>query len=175
MKTIHKINWRHILIHFLAISFISSGLTKFSVFFHMPLFEMMASGDYGSLSQGEFLQMRVNFLMTTAMIAAISKIGSLTLCVVISLKRKWFWLNSVIAFILLLVIENVAGLSVLDILPSNVVESIFADHLIIGLALTIMGLLLLFLKPVSRFIAPKKLKGESETFHFEKELEEVQA
>lgn len=175
MKTILKINWRHIIIHFLAISFISSGFTKFSVFFHMPLFEMMASGDYGSLSQEEFLQMRVDFLMTTAMIAAISKIGSLTLCVIISLKRKWFWLNSVTAFILLLVMDNVAGISVLGILPANFVENIFVECLIIGSALTIVGLLLLFLKPVSRFIAPQKLKDESETFHFEKELEEVQA
>jgi hypothetical protein len=157
---VKRINWRHILVHFIAMWLIVHGTWFLSYLTDIELLAPRRNGDpaFMSWTDGDMLTRRMAFLMNIGIFVACGKIGGFILSLLITLWRKWYWLNPVIGFAALTGLTRAYDIShynsagQLYHLPGSVFESTFLSVLVSGVLLLTAGLLLLFLKPVNQFI-----------------------
>jgi hypothetical protein len=166
---VKRINWRHILAHFFAVWFISHGALFLSYLTDIGLIEPQGFRDYSTMAwtDEDMSARRIKFLMNVGYFVAWGRVGGFIISLVVSIVRKWFWINSVIAFVALLGITRLYDIDhhsfvgQLIQLPGRVFESPFLAALANGIIFITAGLLLLFSKPANQFIRGNQLLSDT--------------
>ena len=110
MKTLlRKLNWRLILIHFLAIWLIMDAFRHIASLYDYNFFVSISKSNPTHWTLKEIrplaniypdLDIRIaGNALRIQLLAFIGLLGAFLFSLAITLKMKWFWLNSVIAFI----------------------------------------------------------------------------
>ena len=166
-KIISKLNWRQVIIHFIAFWFFSYAFLTFSQLQHITLIEIARKSN-GPISNATFIENKItgddlaNFLLWNDLSPLLGLLISFIMALLISKKLPWFWVNSLLAFVAmyLLWINDLLGWN--DLNPmfmrlGKLFKNITLEFFSNGLLLLVVGLLLFYLKPVNDFIKPEKL------------------
>ncbi len=153
-----KLNWRQILIHFLAAFSLMLSFNILAFLINVPLFEKTIYKNSDTSIDPNLMQTDVlSFAYKTAIIGTVGLIVAFIISLVISLKNKWGWINSVLILITIYVIgflgirgEMIKGFtfSIFNKISSNISLVLFAS----GLILFLFSLILFFSKTLKRFI-----------------------
>lgn len=154
MKTfLSKFNIRLLIIHFIAFWLFIFGFRTLS-FLHDFGFLVVAPPEVRMIETA-----RLNFDMEVGVqVSLLGLVAAYVISGVISLKRDWFWLNSLVIFVLAYALKynNLLGWTVLQnvfLLPGRVFgESTRAFYIVNGAIMLGLGCLLLFSGKIKRFI-----------------------
>jgi len=172
-----KLNWRLILIHFIACWFFYHALWQLGFLYDYKFLELLSRynvfdlmkhnnyeevrtifKDYQNLQFGSRLSMDLVYAALTGLAGIL--IG-FVISLLISIKNKWFWVNSLIIFL------ATFGVYFLDrfywyhirfalMFPGKLFKSNQAYNLTSGLFLLAIGLILFFWNRIVRFIDGRK-------------------
>jgi hypothetical protein len=166
-KFIARLNWRQVIIHFIAFWFFSYSFLTFSYLHNRTLIEV-ARNSKAPISIATFIDNKIsgkdlsNFLLWNNLAPLAGLLISFFIALMISKKHHWFWLNSMLAFIACYFLwsNDLLGWNYLSpafLKPGKVFKNITLEFFSNGLLLLIVGLLVLYLKPVTEFIEPQKM------------------
>ena len=156
-----KINWRQILIHFVAAFCLMVSFHILACFTNIELFEEVRYPKSPPVSnQGQILSDIVEFSATIYLVGSLGLLIGFIISLSISLKKKRGWSNSVFVFILIYLLAWLGAeqfifkllLSLFDTFKINA----RLEVLIIGLLLLALSFLLFFSKKSNKFIIEKK-------------------
>ncbi|WP_426668824.1 hypothetical protein ACPPVU_21655 [Mucilaginibacter sp. McL0603] len=147
-----KLNWRLMVIHFIACWFFIYAFQQLSVL-HDPEFFKEVRNIRSSAVQRRIFYNAIWFSFS----ADAGLLTGFIISLVLSIKHKWYWLNSVIAFVL------IALLKWFDLLGWDYLKHIFlklgllfksnAEYFLAnGLVMLVIGLCLFFMRWSIRFI-----------------------
>lgn len=147
---IRKLNWRHILVHFVAFWFFIYAFQTLS-YLHDPDGIKQLS-DKNTQAHG-----LTNLELWENISGQAGLVVGFIISITISIKRHWFWINSFIAFVLIYFLFkfNLLGWPHLKnffwslgrkLNPSSI------EFLFNGIVLLTIGLLIFFLKGLNRFV-----------------------
>lgn len=156
-----RINWRQILVHAIAFWFFMYAFQTLSYLFHLKLIDIVRVSNNNlndAMTKNDIGPVELtSFLITEGF----ANIGGLITAFIISLllsrKNKWFWINSLIALLLVIILSK-TGINLWDTLRPVfyslgwLFSNSLVTYLINGILLLSIGLLLLFLNPINRFI-----------------------
>ena len=163
-----KLNWRLMAIHFIACWFIYHAITQLSYLYDYKFVEFMINHKFedeiDKFYKSENVGLRLSMdLVYAACAGLVAILVTFVISLILSIKHKWVWLNSLIVFL--------AGLGsfLVDRFYWNLVKSIFmfpgipfkSDwwfNFIGGTFMLAVGLSLLFWKRVTHFIDGKKVQ-----------------
>lgn len=173
---IEKINWRLLVTHFFATIFIMLGARQFSFLTDRDLVESFSRyGIDGFINHVQNIDLTIAqrltyFLMWTTFSVIIGLIISFIISLTISIRKKIFWLNSLIV---LLACFYVHKFGLLNLSAVKTISNSFGDlfinlglqftFIINGGLLTILGLLLLLNRWTNKFIL-KQYNRQTSTF-----------
>lgn len=148
-----KFNWRLIVIHTIALGFFIYAFKMF-VYLHDP--EIWVKMEHGNVV-GVDTKRYVNDVYWGAFSGLVGAFIGLIISLLLSLKNKWYWLNSVIAVVIAvnLMEYDLFGWGLLKhilLLPGTILESYNGYVLVNGFVMLAIGALLFFLKPIRKFI-----------------------
>ena len=149
-----KLNWRLIVTHTIALGFIIYAFKMF-VYLHDP--DVWLKMEHGNIV-GVNPKRYVNDLYWGASSGFVGAIIGFIISLLLSLKNKWYWLNSVIVLVAAvnLMEYDLFGWGLwkhILLLPGTIVQSYTGYVLVNGFVMLAIGALLFFLKPVRRFIS----------------------
>jgi hypothetical protein len=180
---ISKLNWRLVMVHLLACWFFYYAAGEFWILidakFLLHLLSTSFKGNYDAIRiEHDLMWMNLAELSSILIAFAIS--------LVIVIRKKWFWLNSVlmltiaIALIMLWARFKIGFtpwhyLKQIFLTPGSIFDNTIWFFVINGLLLLTVGLCLFFLKPIIRFIEGKKvhkapLNAEGQVSDYELEV-----
>ncbi|RXK62076.1 hypothetical protein ESA94_03430 [Lacibacter luteus] len=164
---IAKINWRQILIHFVAFWFFIHAFQTLSFLYNTNLVDIVRHSNGQDTvnvltNNGTTASDLVYFQLWTSVSGFIGLLVAFIVSLVISIKRHWFWVNSLIAFIATYFLYRY------DILGWTYLKKIFwfvgqkfnnttIEFLFNGIVLLTIGLLIFLLKRPNQFIENNKL------------------
>lgn len=165
-KFISKINWRQVIVHFIAFWFFSHAFLTFSRLHNIKLTEI-ARNSNGMISNATFIENKitgddlVEFLWLKDLSPLVGLMASFIWALLISKKRHWFWVNSFLAFIAFcfLLSYDLLGWNFLGPLfwkPGKIFDNIVLEFLFNGFILLAAGLLFFYFRPVTDFIESEK-------------------
>jgi len=153
-----KLNWRLMVIHFIACwFFIHASKVLFSLHDHEFLMNVIANRNTGGLNAGRF----ANDVHLLSLAGYAGLIVGCILSIMISLKQRWYWINTLIIFVVAGVLER------FELLGWNALQSVFTSpgdllnlpspwyYLLNGGIMVAVGLVLFFLKGPVQFINGK--------------------
>jgi hypothetical protein len=148
-----RLNWKHILIHFIAFWLIAHAAMILAYLTNVELIEIArTSPDFKKEAVDRNISSVdvANVVVATAIAYLAAKLLAFILAIVICIKRKWFWLNSFIALVLLYILGffTTSGWDVLKyifLFPGSFFNGA-AFYIINGLIMLLLGLLFLFWK-----------------------------
>ena len=145
------LNHRHILIHMFAIYFMQQAFIDFACLIHADYLETLPLGD-GAPAAAD----RMRFLLFVGLYASIGSLVGFLISGVVGFIRKWFWLNTLMAFIAFWVVNNFVftqiGLSTLLLKTGKVIGDLSLFYGFLVLLMLAISLVLFFYKPVKLFI-----------------------
>ena len=166
---ISKINWRQILIHFVAFWFFILSFQTLSYLHNIKLINILQHSNEHSLSKdlsdngiksSEFVNTMIwiNVSGFFGLLAA----GSISL--VISIRQHWLWVNTLIAIILIYIFERFNFLGWRYLVRSvwylgRTLNNSTAAFLFIGIILLVIGILMFSLKRTIRFIENHRMEA----------------
>lgn len=170
-KFIHKLNWRLILIHFIAAWFFMHFFQTLAFLSDIELVDMIknkAESDFVStIKKNDVCSSRLLYLSISISLGnTVGLLVAFIISLIICIKRKWFWLNSLIVFI------SAYTLSWFNLLGWTYLKNIFLSAgelfnntttqvLINSLILLTLGLLFFFFPALNRFITKRaSMKNE---------------
>ena len=155
-----KINWRQILIHFLASLFFMYAMKTIMLLYDVELIEL----EDRIKDINWFLRIRqtkssdeiFNYILWTSIGGAIGIFISFIISLIISLRKKWFWLNSLIAFAIIFILRRTARIEsdysdYSNFLPGHFF-SIKTEIILNSTLLIIMGILIFTSKLSNKLI-----------------------
>ena len=164
---IGKINWRQILIHFVACWFFIQAFHTLSFLYNTNLVDTVRQANGKDTikiltDKGTTATELVYYQLWTSISGFIGLLVAFIISFSISLKRRWFWLNSIILLIVTYTFYS------FDTLTWTYSKKIFwylgqminnstAEFLVNGIILLAIGLIIFFLKASNRFIEKHKL------------------
>jgi hypothetical protein len=173
---IHKINWRQILIHFVATWFFIYSFQQLAYLTNPTEYEgveiLVNSGDKkasefltkNNIGPGQF----VSYAFYASEAWVIGLVIAFIISLIISRRRKWFWVNSLIVFFVAFVLKRLHSLGWIYL------KQIFLEpgHLFIfnstalylltnGLLLLLLGILAFSFRPFNDFIEKNRLAIEN--------------
>lgn len=158
---ISRINWRQILVHTIAFWFFMYAFETLSYLFHLKILNaaLSSNADLEKMmaEKGITTEDLSLFLFWKSISGTIGLFAALLLSLFLSVKRSWFWLNSLLAFALIFLLHwfHVTGWdylkSIFYYLGSLFANTLF-KFLIDGTILLVPGLFLFFSKSITRFI-----------------------
>lgn len=164
---IAKLNWRQILIHFVAFWFFIHAFQTLSYLYNTNLVDTVRNSNGQDTiktitNNGTTASDLVYFQLWTSVSGFIGLLVAFILSLIISIKRHWFWVNSLIAFIVTYIFYRY------DILGWTYLKKIFwfvgqkfnnttIEFLFNGIVLLTIGLLIFLLKRPNQFIEKNKL------------------
>ena len=159
-----RLNWRHILIHFIAFWFFSRAFMILSYLQNIALVDIMLhSNSKDTIVRTDSTNSDlINFMLWTGAASTIGLLVGLLIAILISLKHRWFWFNSLIAFlaVFLLVRFGLSGWNIMKqifLTPGQITQNTTMEFLINGSILLSIGIFILFFKPLIRFIETGKM------------------
>jgi hypothetical protein len=164
---ISKLNWRLVLLHFVAFWFFIHAFQILSYLYDIKLVDTVRQSN----GQDTIKKLRdtgtedvdlVYFFLWTSVSGFIGLFVAFVISLIISFKRHWFWLNTLIAFILTYLLYR------FDLLGWTYLKPFFlylgqkftnsrVEFLINGIILLTIGVLIFFLRRPNQFIENKKL------------------
>ena len=164
---IAKINWRQILIHFVAFWFFIHAFQTLSYLYDTKLVDTVRQSNgqdaIKTLSDNGTTASDLNyFVVWTSVSGFIGLLFAFIVSLTISIKRHWFWINSLLAFILTYILYR------FDLLGWTYLKRFFwylgqlfnnstIEFLFNGIALLTIGFLIFLLRRPNQFIENKKL------------------
>jgi len=164
---IGKINWRQLLIHFVACWFFIHAFQTLSFLYNINLVDTIRQANGRDTikiltDKGTTATELVYFQLWTSISGFIGLLVAFIISLLISLKRRWFWFNSIIILIATYAFYR------LDTLTWPYSQKIFwylgqmsnnstVEFLINGLILLAIGIFIFFLKTSNRFIEKHQL------------------
>lgn len=159
---ISRLNWRHILIHFVAAWFFMYAFQTLATLHDIKLVDIFRQSDAGNIRNNLELNGRtVSDLSYFKLWNGIGKTPGLLIAFIISLiisiRKKWFWFNSFIVLMLMYILSwfGLTGWKYLKrifLKPGDFFENTTFEFLINGLILLTLGLLTFFLHHTNKFI-----------------------
>ena len=164
---IERINWRQILMHFFAFWFFIYAAQTLSFLYNTNLLDTVRNTK-GELTtkalndSGTTASDLVDYVLWTTISGFIGLLVAFIISLLISIKRHWFWVNSLIAFIVTYILYRY------DLLGWTYLKQIFwyvgqklnnttVEFLFNGITLLIIGLLIFLLKRPNQFIENNNL------------------
>ncbi len=164
---ISKLNLRQIIVYFLANCFFSYVFLSFSYLHAVKLMEVAGKSD-DSIYDTTFIENNISgntlsdFLLWNTLAPLCGLLISFIIALIISKKRRWSWVNSLLSFIIfyILWINDFAGWNYLKSMlmsPGKIFKNPVLEYFSNGLLLLIAGFLLFYLMYVTEFFQSKKL------------------
>jgi hypothetical protein len=167
-KFISLLNWRQIIIHFVASCFFVYGFKTLATLYNLELLESFLYSIQGHkmevLNSKKYESSDIsNLFIFPYYFAIIGLFVAFLISLIISIKKKWFWFNSLIMLILTYLLYRI------DLLGWSyfrnvfwVLGKLFNDNflsvLVNGTLMLIVGLLFFFSKISTRFIEKTIIK-----------------
>ena len=164
---ISRLNWRQVLLHFVAFWFFIHAFQTLSYLYDTKLIDTLRQSDGQDTikileDSGTSSVDLTYFLLWTNASGLIGLLVAFIISLIISFKRHWFWMNALIAFILTYLLDR------FDLLGWTYLKPFFlylgqkfnnstVEFLVNGIILLTIGLLILFLQRLNQFIENKKL------------------
>lgn len=164
---IAKINWRQILVHFVAFWFFIHAFQTLSYLYDTKLVDEVRPSNGQDIiktlsKNGTSASDLSFFVLWTSVSGFIGLLFAFIVSLTISIKRHWFWINSLIAFILTYILYR------FDLLGWTYLRQFFLylgqqfnnstiEFLLNGVVLLTIGVLIFFLRRPNQFIDNKKL------------------
>ena len=164
---IAKINWRQILIHFVAFWFFIHAFQTLSYLYDTKLVNTVrqsnAQDNIKTLGDNGTTTSDLTYVVIwTSVSGFIGLLAAFIISLTISIKRHWFWINALLAFILTYILYR------FDLLGWKFLKQIFwylgqqfnnptIEFLFNGIILLTIGFLIFFLRRPNQFIENKKL------------------
>ena len=104
-KILARINWRQIIIHALAFWFFMYSFETFTLLFFNHLVDVLqqSSSVEASMHSGKITSAELtNFLLSVNAAPLIGILTAFVISLLLSIKQKWFWLNSILTLLLVL-------------------------------------------------------------------------
>ncbi|MGG9961178.1 hypothetical protein [Ferruginibacter sp. SUN106] len=165
-KFIARLNWRQVLIHFIATWFFMYSFQTLAVLHNTNLIDILRHSDKGDLSEAlskkQVSATEVSyFVMWTSLSNTFGSLVAFIISLAISIKRKWFWFNSIIVFVLVFILSRYEQLGWnflknIFLTPGEIFGNIILEYLANGIILLTLGLLTFFSGKANKFIAPGK-------------------
>ena len=163
---ISRLNWRQILLHLIASIFFVHSFHSFSYLYDINITNILQHS-YGQPAEKIFTENKINILqlnyysLWTGISGFIGLFVAFLFSLIISLRRHWFWLNSLIVVLLAYALYrlNLLGMTYVTQFRWHVAQKVnnsIAVFLIAGLILLLSGLLTFFLKKTNKFITSMK-------------------
>ena len=159
MKTLlHKLNWRLIIIHFLAVWFMMVSLRSFAFLYDYQFFLVLVKAKFGSHQHTDDKQLNDVFkayphwyarLVKDQMYIEFSTFAGAMIAfftsLFITIKKHWFWLNSLIAFLILYLLHclKIVGQSYLPFYLIKAGRNLIWLHILISTVISATALFLL--------------------------------
>lgn len=165
-KFISKLNWRQIVLHFVASCFFVHAFMILSYLYYIKLVDHFRSSNYTNPILGNenvhYSSSDVtNFIMIPHYSAMVGLLIAFLISLFISIKRQWFWFNSAIAYLLTYFLHRFdflgwGYLKKIFLALGKLSNNTFIEFLVNGTLLLTIGLMLFFLKPSIKFIDKNK-------------------
>lgn len=166
-KIISKLNWRQVIIHFIAFCLFIYAFQTFSYLHNTTLIEVVRNSK-GRIPNTTFIDNNISstdlmrFLLWTNISPLVGLLISFFMAIMISKKRAWFWVNSLLAFLVayFLLWNHLLGWDSLKqtlMTPGKIFSNAIVEVFSRGIILLLIGLLFFYLKPITRFLEYKKL------------------
>jgi p-aminobenzoyl-glutamate transporter AbgT len=163
-----KLNWKHILLHFIALWFFAFAFQTFAFLSDLNLSELLRHTDNAQkaiIDRNYDIVALTNLNLTIALSNSIGLLTGFVISIIVSIKRKWPWINSLIVFIVIFSLGylNLLGWEYLKnifLLPGEALEGSWY-YLLNGSMMLLTGLVLLIIK---KPIEPKV--GSIEKMHY---------
>ncbi len=155
-----KLNWRLILIHFVATWFIFHALWQLGYLYDYDFLEDIMHHNFKSISnhEGPTVGERLSTLLLRAiLIGLVGVLISFAISLLLSAKYKWYWVNSSIVFFIAFITCCFhrfywSHIRFIFQAPGSLFKLDWANILANGLVMLTIGLLLFFNKRLIRFI-----------------------
>ncbi len=164
---IARLNWRQILLHFIAFWFFIHAFQTLSYLYDTKLIDAVRQSN-GQLNNQTLIDNNIEasdltyFVLWTSVSGFVGLLVAFIISLAISIKRHWFWINALIAFLLTYILYR------FNLLGWTYVKQFFwylgqkfnnstIEFLFNGLILLIIGVLIFFLRRPNRFIENNKL------------------
>ena len=162
-KFIARLNWRHVAIHFIATWFFMYSFQTLAVLHDINLVDIFRQSGKDSLMNA----MKENkisgsdltyFTVWTSLANTIGLLVAFGISLTISIKRKWFWFNSFLVLVVVLILGrfDLLGwkyLKEIFLKPGEIFSTTTLEFLVNGLIILTLGLLTFFLAKTNKFIA----------------------
>jgi hypothetical protein len=165
-----KLNWRLILVHFIACWFFYHALWQLGFLYDYDFFELIVHHKYkdiDALSKYSNDHMTIGYRLArisinAALIGLIGLLIGFVVSLFLSLKNRWYWVNSLIVLLITFTVCLFNRfywhhIKVIFQAPGRIFQSDWAFILTNGLIILAIGICLFFLKRIIRFIDGKKL------------------
>ena len=165
-----RLNWRQILIHFFAFCLFLYSFQTFAFLYDIKLTEIIILSNSGNskdafIKSGKTVMDNINFVFWIVFSQLISLVIAFAISLTISIRRHWFWVNSLITLMLTYALYR------FDLLgwpyykkqmlsPGHMFDNLIVEFLLIGVIFLAAGLLLFFLRSVTKFIEHKNVPGD---------------
>jgi hypothetical protein len=163
---ISKLNWRQVLMHFLAFWFFVQTFLTISYLWDTKLIEVVRHSNTGELTQ-KLTDNHVSasdisyFILWTNISGQVGLLVAFGISLTISIRRRWFWLNSVIVFVATYFLYRFNLLDWLSVRNffwriGQTFSNTTIEFTVNSILLLSIGCLILFLPPVTKFIESGK-------------------
>ena len=166
---IKKINWRQILVHFVGMTFLIFSLEQLSYLFNIDMFETLRkSTSIEDENIKELIQKKgwtfgefVSKMFYLSFYWLLGLFFGLIISMSISIRKKWYWLNSFIAFLLayFLIKQGILGwnfLKVIFLMPGKIFNNLTLYLATNATILIVTGLFIFYNKKINNFISKTK-------------------
>ena len=165
-KFISRLNWRQIVIHFVSSSFFVYAFKTLAYLYDTKFLDHLRRYKQGYKIEGvdnihysstDF----ITFLRVPLYSAMAGLLVAFLISLLISIRQKWSWFNSLITFLLTYFLYrfDLLGWDYLNkifLSFGQLFSNTFVEFLLNGTLMLTIGVLLFFLRPLMRFIDKKK-------------------
>jgi hypothetical protein len=167
-----RLNWKLISVHLLAIYCIRQGFFQLSYLTAIDYLEAMRNDTLSEWSTASIASDRHNLLNNIGLFTIAGMLSGFLLSLYVSLRLKWYWVNSLIAFLLLIALTKLLPFEWYSLYPvltfiGSFFHSLLIVHISFGALFLASGGILLFHKSIQRFFMGKYLLVPEASFQFE--------
>ena len=162
-STLKKINWRLLMVHFIAICFFIRGFRILGYLQNTPLLDKLINDNdnLDAILKNQSATDLVNFLLYPGILGTIGMLVAFFISLYISKKKGWSPLNSIIVILLAYILGWISNLNWLlfkgnTIIPSSLFPNITYYLIVNACILIILGNLIFFNKYALTFISKNK-------------------
>ena len=160
-----KLNLRQIALHFIAFCFLYYSFKTFSFLSNTKIIDIFIQHNqdiYEAVkNKGITTTELAHFDFLTKIAGTIGLLFAFFISLTISIKRKWFWVNSLIIFIAAFLLAKFDlgwfYLKKFLLFPGHFLTNTHSEFIVNGTILLAVGLLIFFLKPTNKFIENREL------------------